>query len=73
VPCLRPKSFAFWLKSLTQTASKVLDWLEAQTNEQLNDAPFGMVRMSLDGKVVAYCKSESHITGISPDYAVGKY
>jgi len=23
----------------------VLDWLEAQTNEQLNDAPFGVVRL----------------------------
>jgi photoactive yellow protein len=51
----------------------LLDWLEQQTDEQLDNAPFGVVRMSLDGKVVAYCKSESHITGIAPDYAKGKY
>ncbi|ADB36174.1 photoactive yellow protein [Spirosoma linguale] len=51
----------------------LLDWLEKQTNEQLEDAPFGVVRMSRDGIVVAYCKSESHITGISKEYAVGKY
>ncbi len=60
-----------------QTASfsdpALLTWLEQQTDAQLDGAPFGIVRMSLDGVVVAYCKSESHITGISPDYAVGKY
>lgn len=58
---------------ITFSDPNVLDWLEAQTNEQLDDALFGVVRMTLDGKVVAYCKSESHITGISPDYAAGKY
>ncbi|WP_229374579.1 photoactive yellow protein [Fibrella rubiginis] len=52
---------------------RLLDWLEHQTNQQLDETPFGVVRMSLDGVVVAYCKSESHITGITPDYAVGKY
>jgi photoactive yellow protein len=51
----------------------LLDWLEEQTNEQLDNAPFGVVRMSRSGVVVAYCKSESHITGISPNYAIGKY
>lgn len=58
---------------LTFSDLTVLDWLEVRTAEQLDDAPFGVVRMSRDGKVVAYCKSESHFTGISPDYAVGKY
>lgn len=52
---------------------QVLEWLESQTSEGLDEAPFGVVRMSLDGKVVAYCKSESHITGITPQYAFGKY
>jgi photoactive yellow protein len=52
---------------------QLLDWLEAQSNQELDEAPFGVVRMSRDGKVVAYCKSESHITGIKPDYAVGKF
>ncbi|MBO0930833.1 photoactive yellow protein [Fibrella aquatilis] len=51
----------------------LLDWLEHQTNGQLDEAPFGVVRMSRDGVVIAYCKSESHITGITPEYAVGKY
>lgn len=51
----------------------LLDWLEAQTSEQLDEAPFGVVRMNRDGVVVAYCKLESHITGIDPAYAVGKY
>lgn len=51
----------------------LLNWLELQTNDQLDDAPFGIVRMNREGVVVAYCKSESHLTGISPQYAVGKY
>ncbi|TAE24270.1 MAG: photoactive yellow protein [Cytophagales bacterium] len=51
----------------------LLEWLEQQSNEQLDDASFGVVRMTRDGIVEAYCKSESHITGISPAYAVGKY
>lgn len=55
------------------SSPNLLDWLERQTNEQLDEAPFGIVRMSREGVVVAYCKSESHITGISTDYAVGKY
>jgi|GEM_PF-5725407 len=37
---------------ITFSDPDALDWLEAQTNEQLNDASFGVVRMSLDGRVV---------------------
>jgi photoactive yellow protein len=65
------------IRTLVQTPAfsdpSLLDWLEQQANEQLDDAPFGVVRMSLDGVVVAYCKSESHITGITSEYAKGKY
>ncbi|AUD03318.1 photoactive yellow protein [Spirosoma pollinicola] len=53
--------------------ANLLDWLEKQTNEQLDEAPFGVVRMTREGVVVAYCKSESHITGIDQGYALGKY
>ncbi|AUD00419.1 photoactive yellow protein [Spirosoma pollinicola] len=51
----------------------LLDWLDQQTPNQLNEAPFGIVRMSREGVVLAYCKSESHLTGIDTDYAIGKY
>ncbi|MEZ0486923.1 photoactive yellow protein [Fibrella aquatica] len=51
----------------------LLNWLEKQTSEQLDEAPFGIVRMTREGVVAAYCKSESHITGISSEYALGKY
>ena len=51
----------------------LLDWLDQQTSEQLDLAPYGIVRMNLEGIVTAYCKSESHITGITQEYAVGKY
>ncbi|GAB2515565.1 photoactive yellow protein [Spirosoma aerophilum] len=60
-------------KSVTFSDPALLDWLEEQTNEQLDEAPFGVVRMTREGVVIAYCKSESHITGIKRDYAVGKY
>lgn len=51
----------------------LLDWLDRQTDEQLDEAPFGIVRMNREGIVVAFCKSESHITGITQEYALGKY
>lgn len=51
----------------------LLDWLERQTPGQLDNAPFGVVRMTREGIVVAYCKLESYITGIAPAYAIGKY
>jgi photoactive yellow protein len=57
----------------TFSSPDLLDWLEQQSNDQLNEAPFGVVRMTREGVVVAYCKSESHITGITPAYALGKY
>lgn len=62
---------------MTQTINfsspELLDWLEGLTNEQIDQLPFGVVRMTREGIVVAYCKSESHITGIAPEYALGKY
>jgi photoactive yellow protein len=60
-------------QTITFESSDLLDLLESQTNEQLDEAPFGVVRMTRDGIVVAYCKSESHITSIDPAYAIGKY
>jgi photoactive yellow protein len=60
-------------QSIDFSTPALLDWLEQQTNEQLDDVPFGVVRMTREGVVVAYCKSESHITGISQEYAFGKY
>ncbi|GAB3572588.1 PAS domain-containing protein [Spirosoma luteolum] len=51
----------------------LLNWLEQLSNEQLDDVPFGVVRMSRNGVVVAYCKSESHLTGIAQEYALNKY
>ncbi len=70
-------SFTLSPVTVTQTidfaSPNLLNWLEGQTSEQLDEAPFGIVRMTRDGIVVAYCKSESHITGIAPEYAIGKY
>lgn len=37
--------------------ANLLAWLEAQTPEQLDETPFGVVRMNREGIVVAYCKS----------------
>jgi len=59
--------------SPTFSDPNLLDWLDQQTPDQLDNASFGVVRMTREGVVVAYCKSESHITGIDPAYAVGKY
>jgi len=58
---------------ITFSDPNMLNWLEAQTDDQLDEAPFGIVRMTRDGIVAAYCKSESHITGITQEYALGRY
>ncbi|AUD04668.1 photoactive yellow protein [Spirosoma pollinicola] len=55
------------------SAPNLLDWLDKQTPDQLDEAPYVIVRMNRDGLVVAYSKTESHITGITPEYAHGKY
>ncbi|ARK11567.1 photoactive yellow protein [Fibrivirga algicola] len=52
---------------------KLLDWLDTQTDDQLDEVPFGIVRMTHEGVVAGYYKSESHITGITREYAMGKY
>ncbi|RYF66420.1 MAG: photoactive yellow protein [Cytophagaceae bacterium] len=52
---------------------KLLDWLETQPNDQFDSVPFGIVRMTPDGVVAGYSKTESHITGVSKEYAIGKY
>lgn len=59
--------------TITFSDTNLLDWLDQQTDEDLDEAPFGIVRMTREGVVVAYCKSESHITGIAQEYAIGKY
>ncbi|QIP15968.1 photoactive yellow protein [Spirosoma aureum] len=60
-------------KILTFSDQDLLESLEQQTHEQVEEAPFGLVRMSREGIVVAYGKLESYITGISKEYALGKY
>ncbi|MBO0952781.1 photoactive yellow protein [Fibrella forsythiae] len=55
------------------SAPELLAWLDTQTDEQLDEVPFGIVRMTLEGVVAGYYKSESHITGVSKEYAIGKY
>lgn len=60
-------------RTLSFSDQDLLELLEQQTNEQVEEAPFGLVRMSREGVVVAYGKSESHITGITKEYALGKY
>ncbi len=59
--------------TITFSDPNLLDWLEQQSDEALDEAPFGIVRMTREGVVAAYCKSESHITGIAREYAIGKY
>ncbi|GAB2521773.1 photoactive yellow protein [Spirosoma aerophilum] len=60
-------------KPISFSDPDLLTWLDDQPPEALDEAPFGVVRMNREGIVVTYCKSESHITGITPEYALGKY
>ena len=38
----------------------------------INVLPFGVVKMDLTGKILAYNMAEAELTGTDPDWAVGK-
>ncbi len=53
-------------------APTLLQDLQHATPEQLDAAPFGIVRMDSAGVVAAYNRYESNLSGISPDSAFGR-
>ncbi len=51
----------------------LLDQLDQATREQLDQLPFGVVRMNTSCAVVDYNTYESALSGLSPDRVVGKH
>ncbi|WP_020606023.1 PAS domain-containing protein [Spirosoma spitsbergense] len=47
--------------------------LNQLSDSSLDELPFGVVKMDLTGKVLAYNKAESRITGVAPEQAIGKH
>ena len=46
--------------------------LEAAREEELFNAPFGLVRMDNDGTVTLYSRREADLSGLSPDATLGR-
>lgn len=50
-----------------------IDWLESASAEDLDELPFGVVAMSLEGVVMAYNKSEGELSGLTPARVLGRH
>lgn len=53
-------------------AADILDDLGDATADQLDDLPFGVVRMDRQGIVADYNRFESNLSGLTPDRVIGK-
>jgi photoactive yellow protein len=51
----------------------VLDHLSRATRDQLDQLPFGVIRMNQAGIVVDYNRFESGLSGLTADRVVGKH
>lgn len=58
--------------SLRFDADGVAEELRHATEEELNQAPFGVIRLDDDGIVQFYNRYESDLSGIDPSDALGK-
>lgn len=58
--------------SLTFDAEGVGEKLRQVSEEELNDASFGIVRLNDDGTVTFYNSYESELSGVDPSDAVGQ-
>jgi photoactive yellow protein len=54
------------------SATDLFDKLQAASDAELTDAPFGVVRFDEQGTVTLYNNWESGLSGLSPDGAVGR-
>lgn len=49
-----------------------LESIDAMSEEQLDQLPFGAIRLDRDGKILSYNITESKLTGRDPKRVVGK-
>ena len=54
------------------SAADLFDQLQAASDVELTDAPFGVVRFDERGTVTLYNKWESGLSGLSPERVVGR-
>lgn len=54
------------------SAADLFDQLQAASDVELTDAPFGVVRFDERGTVTLYNKWESGLSGLSPEGVVGR-
>ncbi len=54
-------------------AADLLIELADATADQLDDLPFGVVRMDRQGIVADYNRFESNLSGLSPDRVIGRH
>jgi photoactive yellow protein len=46
--------------------------LDERSAAELDELPFGVIRMTRDARVVVYNRAESRLSGLSPDEVVGQ-
>ncbi|MEQ8703425.1 MAG: hypothetical protein RIC19_05880 [Phaeodactylibacter sp.] len=48
-------------------------WLDQQSDEHLDQLPYGLIKMNYEGIIQAYNVRESSYTGVQPAQAIGKH
>jgi len=54
-------------------APSLAEWLDANSSESFDSLPFGVVKMDHTGIVLSYSNSQSILSGVSKENAVGKH
>jgi len=57
----------------TFTEPGILDRLERADDSVLDEVPFGIIAMTVDGVVMSYNAAESRLAGLSPAKVVGRH
>ena len=78
LPNLIPNNFLFLtnndhMLNYTFSETDLCQLLNQVSDSSLDELPFGVVKMDLTGKVLAYNKAESRITGVAPEEAISKH
>jgi len=67
-----PISHGICINCLPSVFSVPVESIASLTAEQLDELPIGLVRLSADGTIREYNRSESELTGLLPGDVVGK-
>ena len=61
------------MNNITFNDPSIAEWLDASSVENFDSLPFGVVKMNYSGTILSYNQTQSNLSGVSKDNAVGKH